>query len=58
MERGYGTGCIIFLILKDSYRIIKITSAAKKRPMLAARARKSDHLGVVGVDDMTLEPRT
>jgi hypothetical protein len=41
-------------MFKDSYRAIKITSAARKPPMLTAQTCKTDHGGVPGVDDMTL----
>ena len=47
-------GCIILLIVKDSYRPDKIASAVKKRPMAAAWPCQTNHLGVGGVDDMTL----
>jgi len=41
-------------IFKDSYRSRKITSGARKPPMVTAQACKTDHVGVPGVDDLTV----
>jgi hypothetical protein len=53
-ESRDGSGYNFFIIFKGGYRAVHNTSAAKKKLMAAAGFSKTNHLGVGGVDDMTL----
>jgi hypothetical protein len=52
-NRRFGT---VLTIFKDSYRALRITSTTLTPPLLTVLTRKTDHVCVPGVDDMTLVP--
>jgi len=51
-NRRFGT---VLTIFKDSYRTLRITLTTLTPPLLTALTRKTDHVCVPGVDDMTVE---
>jgi hypothetical protein len=50
-NRRFGT---VLAIFKDSYRALRITSTTLTPPLLTVLTRKTDHVCVPGVDDMTV----
>jgi len=50
-DRRFGK---VLTMFKDSYPTLRITSSTLNPPLLTALIRKTDHLSVPGVDDMTL----
>jgi len=50
-DRRFGA---VLTMFKDSYHTLRITSTTLNPTLLTALIRKSDHVGVPGVDDMTL----
>jgi hypothetical protein len=52
-NKRFGT---VLTIFKDSYRALRITSMTLTPPLLTVLTRKTDHVCVPGVDDMTVVP--